>query len=102
MPPAEPNRLGPFEVTDRLGELEVMSRCGKVLRTSLEVVRIAVADREVCDAAQFAPGELSVIGKRPGETHVTFWFREGQHPPITCLIRVTPHPLVVEPVFEAR
>lgn len=102
MPPAEPNRLGPFQVTDRLGELEVMSRCGKVLRTSLEVVRIAVADREICDAAQFAPGELSVIGKRPGETHVTFWFREGQHPPITCLIRVTPHPLVVEPVFEAR
>jgi len=93
-PAADPDRLGPFEVIDHVGELTVVLRRSKLLRTSVDVYRTAVVDPSVCDVIQFTPREVSIIGKGQGATHVTFWFQDGQHRPVTYLVRVAPDPEV--------
>jgi len=86
------SRLGPFEVIDHEDELTVVLRRSKLLRTKVDIYRTAVVDPGVCDVVQFTPREVSVIGKGEGATHVTFWFADGTHRPITYLVRVTPDP----------
>ena len=89
-PPASGN--SPFEVIDQSGELEVTVRRSKLLRTDVDIYRTAVVDPQICDVIQFTPREISVIGKGQGATHVTFWFRDGEHRPITYLVKVLPDP----------
>jgi pilus assembly protein CpaC len=85
-------QLGPFEVIDHADELTVVLRRSKLLRTTVDIYRTAVVDPGVCDVVQFTPREISVIGKGQGATHVTFWFEDGTHRPVTYLVRVTPDP----------
>ncbi|NQT38297.1 MAG: pilus assembly protein N-terminal domain-containing protein [Planctomycetes bacterium] len=97
-PPAAlpPTRLGPFEVLDHTDELAVVLRRSKLLRTQVDVYRTAVVDPSVCDVVQFTPREISVIGRSQGATHVTFWFEDDTHRPVTYLVRVVPDPEVSE------
>ena len=81
-----------MEAIDRVDELTVVLRPSKLLRTKMDVCRTAAADPAICDVVQVAPREVSIIGKRRGTTHVTFWFGDGQHRPATFLIRVAPDP----------
>ncbi|MCA9102937.1 MAG: pilus assembly protein N-terminal domain-containing protein [Planctomycetales bacterium] len=83
---------GPFEVIDDSGELKVMLHRSKLLRTKVDIYRTAVVDPRVCNVVQFTPREISVIGVAQGATHVTFWFEDGQHEPLTYLVRVEPDP----------
>ena len=80
----------PFEVIDETGNIDVMVRRGKVLRTQLDIYRSAVVDPAVCDVLQFTPREIQIIGKSEGATHVTFWFEGGLRRPVTYLVRVRP------------
>ena len=82
----------PFEVIDQSGELTVTVRRSKLLRTEVDIYRTAVVDPQICDVIQFTPREISIIGKGQGATHVTFWFRDGEHRPITYLVKVMPDP----------
>ena len=99
-PPAErpapdgPAKIGPFEVFGESGEITVTRRRNKVLRAAHNIYRLAVVDPSVCDVAQFTPREVSLIGKGQGATHVTFWFADGKHQPVTYLVRVVPDPEV--------
>ena len=86
------SQMGPFEVIDHADELTVVLRRSKLLRTKVDVYRTAVVDPSVCDVVQFTPREISIIGKGQGATHVTFWFEDGMHRPVTYLVRVTPDP----------
>src|SRR5206468_12820514 len=58
------------------------------LRAKADVYRTAVVDPAVCDIAQFAPRELSVIGRRAGQTQITFWFDNPSMPSLKYVIDV--------------
>jgi len=83
-----------FEVIEESGELTVIVRRSKLLRTKVDVYRTAVVDSGVCDVVQFTPREISILGKSQGATHVTFWFQDERYRPITYLVRVIPDPEV--------
>jgi pilus assembly protein CpaC len=92
----EPATLGRFEVIDHSGELTVVYRRSKLLRTDVDVYRTAVVDPSICEIVQYTPREISVIGNGQGATHVTFWFEDGSFRPVTYLVRVVPDPEVHE------
>ncbi|MBN1912723.1 MAG: pilus assembly protein N-terminal domain-containing protein [Pirellulales bacterium] len=95
-PATDPKQLGPFEVVDHVDELGVILHRSKLLRTKVDIYRTAVVDPTICDVIQFTPREVSVIGRAQGATHVTFWFADGKHQPVTYLVRVAPDPEVQE------
>lgn len=84
--------VGPFEVIDHAGEMAVVLRRSKLLRTRFDIYRTAVVDQQVCDVVQFTPREVSLIGKSQGATHVTFWFEDETRRPLTYLVKVLPDP----------
>jgi len=83
-----------FEIIEESGELTVVVRRSKLLRTKVDVYRTAVVDSGICDVVQFTPREISILGKSQGATHVTFWFQDERYRPVTYLVRVTPDPEV--------
>ena len=83
---------GPFEVIEQTGELTVRLRQNKLLRTRFDIYRTAVVDSTICEVVQFTPREVAILGKAQGATQVTFWFDDGEHRPVTYLIRVQPDP----------
>lgn len=85
----EEGRL-PFEVVEHTGEMQIMLRRSKILRTHHDIYRTQVVDPRICNVVQFTPREVSIIGLAQGATHVTFWFENGGNRPVTYLIRVTP------------
>lgn len=84
----------PFEIIEESGELTVIVRRSKLLRTKTDVYRTAVVDSNICEVVQFTPREISILGKSQGATHVTFWFQDQRYHPITYLVRVIPDPEV--------
>ena len=83
-----------LEVVDSTKDLTVTVRRSKLIRTRFDIYRAAVVDTGVCDVVQFTPREVSIIGRGQGATHVTFWFEDGKHKPVTYLVRVVPDPEV--------
>jgi len=80
----------PFELINESGEIAVMVRRSKLMRTKVNIYRTAVVDSGVVEVVQFTPREISLIGKSTGTTHVTFWFEQEGAKPITYLVRVEP------------
>jgi Flp pilus assembly secretin CpaC len=60
----------------------------ELLRAKASVHRTAVVDPAVCEIAQFTPREVSLIGRRAGQTQVTFWFDDPAMAPLTYVIDV--------------
>jgi len=81
---------GPFEIIEEAGSLNIQMRRSRLLKTKARVFRTAIVDPTICDVVQYTPQELSIIGRRVGATHVTFWFEDGNRDPMTYLIQVTP------------
>lgn len=48
----------------------------KIIRTNFPIVRTAISDPRVVDVQAFGSNELEIIGKRVGESTLTFWFEE--------------------------
>jgi len=92
---------GPFQVIEDTGEMSVMVRRSKLLRTKSDVYRVATVDESICEVVQFTPRELSIIGKSQGATHVTFWFDDPKADPVTYLVKVTPDVAEVKKVEDA-
>ncbi len=80
----------PFEIIEEAGALSIQMRRSRLLKTKTGVFRTAIVDPGICDVVQYTPNELSIIGRRVGSTHVTFWFTGGDRDPMTYLIQVTP------------
>jgi hypothetical protein len=80
--------LGPFAVSDHQGELRLAVGRSKTLRSKANVVGSSVVDPNVCAVVQLAAGGLSIAGKGPGTTDVTFWFDDERQKPVTLLVRV--------------
>ncbi len=93
-PAVQASTEGPFEVIDQSGEITVILRRSRLLRTAYDVIRTAVVDPAICDVVQFTPREVSIIGRGQGATHVTFWFEDPSRRPLTYLVRVVPDPEV--------
>ncbi len=91
----------PFQVIEDTGEMSVMVRRSKLLRTKTDVYRVATVDEGICEVVQFTPRELSIIGKGQGTTHVTFWFDDPKSDPVTYLVKVTPDVAEVKKVEDA-
>lgn len=80
----------PFETIGETGELTLMVRRSKLMRTQVDIYRTAVVDASIVEVVQFTPREISLIGKSTGTTHVTFWFDQAGARPVTYLVRVEP------------
>lgn len=74
----------------------------KTLRTKIDVARVEVVDRSVCDVEQLGPRAVSLVGKGQGSTQVTLWFGDDRHRPVTCLVRVMPRPEARQVVFRVK
>ncbi len=84
-------RIGPLRVVaDDVGKLTISPGHSKLLHSDVDVVRTAVGDRSLCNVLQYSTREVLVVGEREGTTRVTFWFKDGRHPPVTCLLQVMP------------
>jgi Flp pilus assembly secretin CpaC len=57
--------------------LRMETREAQLVRTEFDVTRAQSLDPRVCDVIQFAPRELTIVGKQQGITRVDFW-QEGQ------------------------
>jgi pilus assembly protein CpaC len=80
----------PFELIGEAGEIAVMVRRSKLMRTKVNIYRSAVVDPNIVEIVQFTPREISLIGKSTGSTHITFWFEQEGAKPLTYLVRVEP------------
>jgi Flp pilus assembly secretin CpaC len=77
---------GEFE--DHAAELEVVIGRSKLLRSKVDVIRVALVDASICDVIQVSPKEVSILGKKEGATSVTLWIRQAQSEPVHVLVRV--------------
>lgn len=70
------------------GQLVVAEHGSKLLRTKADVYRTQIDDAAICDLVQVTPRELSVQGKKAGETAITVWLKDGRHRPVRLRVRV--------------
>ncbi|MEZ6069037.1 MAG: hypothetical protein R3C10_01945 [Pirellulales bacterium] len=82
---------GPFEIIDDSGELKVMLHRSKLLHESRHLPHGGRRPAGLQRRAVHATGDLG-DWRRTSATHVTFWFEDGQHEPLTYLVRVEPDP----------
>lgn len=57
--------------------LRVEPSQSKIIRTRVPVTRTAIADPEILDIQLFDNDEIEIIGRRVGETTITFWFNDA-------------------------
>jgi len=79
-------------VADHVERLAMAPGQSKLLRSQVDVHRTAVGDPGLCNLLHYSSREVLITGKREGTTRVTFWFKDGAHPPVTCLLHVTADP----------
>jgi hypothetical protein len=70
---ARPTRPAPRGELTTHGRVQLELQQSRVIRTRREVLRTEVLDPAICDVVQSQSGEISITGKRPGETHVRVW-----------------------------
>jgi Flp pilus assembly secretin CpaC len=85
---ADQSAAHPLGVIDATLELRVASGRGRVLRSSVEVRRTAVADPTVMEILQVSPSEFVVLGRHIGTTHLTVWPGDTLLPPVVILVHV--------------
>lgn len=86
---AQPQRIGPLQVVaDDVAELTVGLSRNKLLRSEVDVIRTSVGDPGLCEVVRYSPREVLISGRSQGATRATFWFADGRHPPVTCVVRV--------------
>lgn len=71
-------------------EIVVAPGQSKILRSKTDVRRASVDDGEVCEVVVTTPRELSILGKKPGRTTITFWLADDRYEPVTLNVRVAP------------
>eukprot|EP00913_Durusdinium_trenchii_P005690 g5308.t1 len=72
-------------------ELKVKLRRAKIIRTKVDIERVAVADPSLVEFVPFGPREVQFIGKSVGSTSVTIWHGEvGQQQSLSMLVTVEP------------
>ena len=84
----EDNRVSALiaEIEEPQPKLDVEVHRSKLLRTKVPVTRISVTDPNVLDVVQYTPTEFELIGHRPGQTSLTFWYGDNQT--LRYLVRV--------------
>ena len=84
-------RIGPLRVVaDDVSRLTIASGHSKLLHSQVDVSRAVVGDPSLCNVVRYSSREVLIAGKRAGTTRLTFWFADGRHPPVTCLLQVMP------------
>jgi hypothetical protein len=96
MPPAAPEDFGklpegsPFEAIQESGTVKLRVNRSTLLRTKVNIERTAMVDESVIEVVQYGARDVSIIGRKIGQTHVTFWFDDPAKPPVTYLVEVKP------------
>lgn len=81
---------GAFAADPAAEEIVVAPGQSKILRSKADVRRASVDDEQVCELAVTTPRELSILGKKPGRTTITFWLADDRYEPVTLHVRVAP------------
>ena len=82
----------PAEIVDESAEVRLQVGRSLVLRTKADIHRTAVAAEGIVELSQFTPREISLVGRSPGTTTVTFWFRDAAQPPVIYAVKVVERP----------
>lgn len=92
--PASPNLKAKVndlieEISESEAELDVTLRRSKIVRTKMDIVRMAVADPQTVEIVAYGTREVEVIGKQTGSTSMTLWLgNEQQTRVLSVLINV--------------
>ncbi|MFV2067466.1 MAG: pilus assembly protein N-terminal domain-containing protein, partial [Pirellulales bacterium] len=70
--------------------LRVNLRESRLLRTNLDVHSVHSLDDDICEAIQFSPREVVLVGKKQGTTRIDFWC--GENEPLRASYEVTVGP----------
>jgi Flp pilus assembly secretin CpaC len=72
------------EIIDQISEadtsLEILFRRSKLIRTKMDITRIAVSDSTIVDVATFGTREFELIGRQTGTTSLRLWLGDEQQP----------------------
>ncbi|GAB4145495.1 MAG: hypothetical protein Tsb009_17640 [Planctomycetaceae bacterium] len=81
------------EIREAEVEFKVKQRRSKIIRTKVDIERVAVADPNIVEFVAFGPREIQFIGKEVGSTSVALWHGGGdggQQQLLSMLITVEP------------
>jgi Flp pilus assembly secretin CpaC len=73
---------------ERRNELELLivpQRKSVQVPTANAVQRLEIEDPQICETLQYVPGEISIVGKQPGETRVALWVTGQSAPRVFCV-----------------
>lgn len=77
------------EISESEAELDVTLRRSKIVRTKMDIIRMAVADPQTVEIVAYGTREVEVIGKQTGSTSLTLWLgNEQQTRVLSVLINV--------------
>ncbi|MBI5761707.1 MAG: pilus assembly protein N-terminal domain-containing protein [Planctomycetales bacterium] len=72
------------EIIDQISEadtsLEILFRRSKLIRTKMDITRIAVSDSTIVDVATFGTREFELIGRQTGTTSLRLWLGDEEQP----------------------
>ncbi len=83
-------------ISESEAELELTKRHSKLVRTKLDILRVAVSDPTVVEVVAFGPREAELIGKDAGSTTLTLWMGNAQQPQVLSLLVTVQHDTGVE------
>jgi pilus assembly protein CpaC len=66
------------EVVEPEAKMDLNIHRSKILRTKLPVTRVSITEPKIIEVVQFSPTEFELIGLKPGDSSVTFWFGANQ------------------------
>jgi pilus assembly protein CpaC len=84
------------DITESEVELEVNLRRSKLLRTKLDIMRVAVADPATVEIVAYGTREVEVIGKQTGTTSLTVWLGNEQETRILSVLVSVTHDTAVD------
>ncbi|MFT5526176.1 MAG: Flp pilus assembly secretin CpaC [Pirellulaceae bacterium] len=79
---------GPLEELPVTAKLTMTENEGKHILAKSGIYRLAVTDKSICEARMITPTQISLIARREGKTHVTFWMEGHEGSPSKIEINV--------------
>ena len=77
-------------------ELDVTLRRSRIVRTKMDIMRVAIADPGTIEVVAFGLREVEIIGKQTGSTSLTLWLGNEQQSRILSLLVTVNHDTGVE------
>jgi hypothetical protein len=78
----------PFEAVNEAGTIKLSVQRPLLLKTKADIYRTDTVDKAICAVERITSKDVSLVGRAPGRTHVTFFFEDPATPQLTYLVDV--------------